>query len=121
MLMQHRDDKPGLAHAGLWVPPGGHPVPGESAEACARREFFEETEYVCGPLHWLEDAHVILGDQREFDIAFFWCHFDGVQRTVCHEGQSLEFVRREEAHAYPIPPFTLPIWDHVLEESHKRC
>lgn len=121
VLLQHRDDKPGLAHAGLWVPPGGHPDAGESAETCARREFFEETEYVCATLYPLDHAHVVLEDRRSFDIAFFWCRFDGVQPTVCHEGQALEFVRREDAHAYPIPSFILPIWDRGLEESLKSC
>ena len=36
-LMQHRDDKPGLRNAGMWVPPGGHRDPGEEAVACAGR------------------------------------------------------------------------------------
>ena len=42
-LLQHRDDKPGLSAAGLWVFPGGHCEPGETCRECARREFLEET------------------------------------------------------------------------------
>jgi len=103
------------------VPPGGHLEAGESSEACARREFLEETEYVCATLHPLDHTHVELEDRRAFDIAFFWCCFDGVQTTVCHEGEALEFVRREDAHAYPIPPFILPIWDRALKESLNSC
>jgi 8-oxo-dGTP pyrophosphatase MutT (NUDIX family) len=53
-LLQHRDDKPGLPHAGLWVFPGGHCEAGEPIEACARREFFEETGYRCEDVHELE-------------------------------------------------------------------
>ena len=44
MLLQLRDDKPGLRDAGKWVPPGGHCEPGESMKECARREFSEETD-----------------------------------------------------------------------------
>jgi 8-oxo-dGTP pyrophosphatase MutT (NUDIX family) len=114
VLMQHRDDKPGLPHAGMWVPPGGHADPGESAEACARREFREETGYVCDRLHFLEHAHVQIGDGRSFELAMFWAVYDGVQQTVCHEGQALEFIRREDADAYPIPAFIVPMWDRAL-------
>src|ERR1044071_3894179 len=54
-LMQLRDNKPGLNAAGLWVFPGGHCEPGESLEAGARREFQEETGYVCAALQWLTE------------------------------------------------------------------
>ncbi|PYM15194.1 MAG: hypothetical protein DME18_04840, partial [Verrucomicrobia bacterium] len=49
-LLQLRDNKPGLRAAGRWVFPGGHCQSGESIEDCARREFLEETDYVCGEL-----------------------------------------------------------------------
>ena len=45
VLLQHRDDKPGLRHANMWVPPGGHCEPGETPRECAQREFLEETCY----------------------------------------------------------------------------
>jgi len=52
-LLQLRDNKPGLNAAGLWVFPGGHCEPGESLEDGARREFLEETGYVCAALRWV--------------------------------------------------------------------
>ena len=44
-LLQLRDEKPGLRHAGKWVPPGGHAEDWEKIEDCASREFYEETNY----------------------------------------------------------------------------
>ena len=55
-LLQHRDDKPELRRAGMWVPPGGGLDPGEPAEAGARREIREETGYLCGELHAARDG-----------------------------------------------------------------
>ena len=56
-LLQHRDDKPGLPHANLWVPPGGHCDGDESWDACAAREFLEETGYSSDNwMLWREDV-----------------------------------------------------------------
>jgi len=52
-LLRHRDDKPGLRHAGMWVPPGGHAVLGESKHDCARRELREETDHFTSDLRLL--------------------------------------------------------------------
>jgi 8-oxo-dGTP pyrophosphatase MutT (NUDIX family) len=113
-LLQHRDDKPGLSHRDMWVPPGGHAEPGESAEACARREFLEETSYLCENLTWLTQTEVFLDGFPPFHLTVFWARYDGVQQTVCHEGQALAFVRREDADAHRIPAFIIPIWDRAL-------
>lgn len=87
-LLQHRDDKPGLSHSGLWTPPGGHCKPGESIVACAHREFEEETAYRLADLHVLAE---IVDDQAEgfspYKLTVFWASYDGVQRIECREGQ----------------------------------
>lgn len=121
VLLQHRDDKPGLPHANMWVTPGGHTERGESSEACARREFLEETSYVCGALRWLENTHVFLDEPQSFSLAVFWARFDGVQSPVCLEGQALEFVRRQDADAYRIPAFILPLWNKALAAFRKTA
>jgi len=114
-LMQLRDDKPGLRHARMWVPPGGHREPGESMEACARREFLEETGYVCDELHFLTsliDDHV--GGWPAYQLTVFWVHYDSNQRVRCMEGQALKFIRRGEADTYDIPAYLIHIWDMAL-------
>ena len=54
LLLQLRDDKPNLRHAGMWVPPGGHIDADESVEEGTLREFLEETDYVCCKINWLQ-------------------------------------------------------------------
>ena len=97
-LMQHRDNKPGLAHAGCWVPPGGHGEWPESAEDTARREFLEETGYRCGHLHFLltyEDDGATHDHPQTLHV--YWAEYDGVQPLSCFEGQALDFVPRSAA------------------------
>ena len=62
-LLQHRDDKPGLRNAGMWVPPGGHAESDELMLDCARRELREETEYDASDLRFL------LSFPKEIDYA----------------------------------------------------
>ena len=120
-LLQHRDDKLGLRHAGMWVPPGGHQEPGESELACAKREFREETGYECGALDWL----LSLDDSSQEGwpatlITFFWAQYDGTQQLQCMEGQALKFVERSAAAAYPIPPYLVRVWDMAIAASRQK-
>jgi len=114
-LLQHRDDKPNLAHAGLWVPPGGHCDCAEAPDACARREFFEETNYHCAALRHLADVDVdgVL-HALPIRLSMFWDVYDGRQPIVCREGQGLAFVARRAADVIPIPPYLLALWDRAV-------
>jgi 8-oxo-dGTP pyrophosphatase MutT (NUDIX family) len=112
-LFQHRDDKPGLNHAGRWVPPGGHAEPGEDIEDCARREFLEETEYACGELHVLTRFDDRVGD-NVIDLTMFWTRYDGRQPLVCREGQALEFVARDDFAGRDIPAYLVDVWDAAI-------
>jgi 8-oxo-dGTP pyrophosphatase MutT (NUDIX family) len=112
-LFQHRDDKPGLNHAGRWVPPGGHAHPGEDIENCARREFLEETEYRCEELHYLTRFDDRVGGSV-IDLTMFWARYDGRQAIVCREGQALEFIARDAFGGRDIPPYLVEIWDAAI-------
>jgi 8-oxo-dGTP diphosphatase len=114
-LLQHRDDKPGLRHAGRWVIPGGHCEPGETLEASARRELREETAYDCDALQWLvtrEGRHD--PGHPPYRLSVFWGRYDGQQSIRCLEGQALKFIQRADAHRYSIPEFLLGIWDEAI-------
>jgi 8-oxo-dGTP pyrophosphatase MutT (NUDIX family) len=114
-LLQHRDDKPELTHAGKWVPPGGHCEPGEPIEACARREFLEETGYKCVTLNPLTSYIDVDENGRAPEhLTVFWDRYDGVQPVACYEGQAVEFVERHRASTYAMPNYILELWDLAL-------
>ena len=120
LLMQLRDQKPGLPYAGYWSIPSGHRESGESAEQCARREFLEETAYRCGDLKRL----LVMTDRddtrTEYLLTIFWACYDGTQPLKCHEGQDLRFIERAAAASHPMPPFVVSIWDRALQEHGKH-
>jgi 8-oxo-dGTP pyrophosphatase MutT (NUDIX family) len=119
-LLQHRDNIPGLPHAGLWVFPGGHCEPGESADVCARREFVEETEYRCEQLHELDTIRGLSVEGfPAIELTVFWSRYDGRQPYRCLEGQALAFVERSRADDHPIPDYLLRLWDLALERSNR--
>lgn len=114
-LLQLRDNKPGLRHAGRWGIPGGHCEPGESLDVSARREIQEETGYVCGALSPIADFKD--HDDKTcppYRVVAYWCRYDGRQSVECREGQSLRFVARSEAPRHPLPESVLPVWDRAI-------
>ena len=117
-LLQHRDERPEIPHAGKWTPPGGHCEPGESIEACARREFAEETGYrlgvLCRLIEFL-DAHA--EGFQPLRLTVFGSRYDGVQALDCREGQAVQFIPREEAHRYPIPGYLVDLWDCAVNAA----
>lgn len=114
-LLQHRDNKPGLNAAGLWVFPGGHCEDGESVQCCARREFREETGYDCAGLVPLTAFEFRVPETGQlYQLNFFWCEYDGRQVIHCYEGQAVEFIARERAVGYPKPEYLLDVWDLAL-------
>lgn len=117
-LLQHRDDKPALRHAGMWVPPGGHADPGEPMLDCARRELREETEYDAADLQFLTSFEDAVEGRPAYRLTVFWCRYDGVQSIVCHEGQGLAFIERSAATNYPMPAFVINTWDAALVAAH---
>lgn len=114
-----RDDKPGLPHANLWVPPGGHCEEGERSPSCAEREFFEETGYRCRNLRFLAEIDV---DDVPFSpplhLTIYWDVYDGRQAVACNEGQALEFVPRSRVPHLAIPRYLLDLWDQALDAWH---
>ena len=113
-LLQHRDDKPGLRNAGMWVPPGGHAEVGESILDCARRELREETDYDAADLRFLLTFDDTVEGWPAYRLTIFWCWYDGMQPVACHEGQRLAFIERSMAAIYPIPTHLLNAWDAAL-------
>lgn len=114
VLLQHRDDTPGLRNAGMWVPPGGHAEPGELMLDCARRELREETDYDASDLRFLLSFDDTVEGWPMYQLTFFWCWYDRSQSIACHEGQALAFVGRNMGANYPIPTYLVNAWDTAL-------
>ena len=119
-LLQHRDDKPGLRNAAMWVPPGGHCECGEDIETCARREMREETNYECGELFHLVSQDDALPGWPVYRLVVFWGIFDGVQEVCCREGQAMEFVERPDVNRLPMSQYLVELWDLALEAYAHR-
>jgi 8-oxo-dGTP pyrophosphatase MutT (NUDIX family) len=117
VLMQHRDNKPGLRAAGQWVPPGGHCEDGEGLEIGAHREFLEETGYRCQDLVLI--CQMVSDNDPGWppqDLAVFVALYDGKQKVSCFEGQAVKFIERDHATHYLIPEYILEIWDRALRQ-----
>lgn len=113
-LLQLRDDKPLLMHAGLWVFPGGHAEVGEEPAACAQRELEEETAYRADRLDHLAALHDPK-DGAPSPVQLFAAEWDGRQSIECREGRELRWISRDEAAGLPMPEFLRDAWDeHVL-------
>lgn len=114
-LLQLRDEKPDLQDAGLWVFPGGHIEPGETAEGGARREMLEETGYTCDRLYPLVRlGSRDLGYGVDFTLFFFWAVYDGRQSVHCREGRDLRFLDRRDADSLAARPYLVTVWDQAL-------
>jgi 8-oxo-dGTP pyrophosphatase MutT (NUDIX family) len=112
-LLQLRDEKPGLNASGLWVFPGGHKEPDEDIWTCAKREFFEETNYHCTNLRWLMQIDDSFLSHTPLNLHIFWDRYDGNSSYICQEGQALEFISREQALDIAVPEYLVAIWDLV--------
>ena len=115
LLLQLRDEKPNLRHGGMWVPPGGHSEPEETIEECTRREFYEETNYLCEHINWVFALRVQHPQWHTYLLGISWAYYDEKQTITCHEGQALKFIKRNESNTLPIPIFIYPIWDKLTK------
>ncbi|HXK34624.1 MAG TPA: NUDIX domain-containing protein [Dehalococcoidia bacterium] len=103
MLLQHRDDKPGLPSAGMWGFFGGHVEPGETPEQAFLREMDEELGW--RPRHLERFGSVVVEHGPRHVVSHrFAAHLDvPVASLRLREGQDLGLFAPEA-----LPPRIVP-------------
>lgn len=113
-LLQLRDEKEGLSASGLWVFPGGHKELDEDIISCARREFLEETGYLCYHLKWIMSINDAFIDKPQVLLHIFSDKYNKDKSYTCYEGQALEFIPRQNAEKMKVPEYITLIWDLAI-------
>lgn len=114
VLLQLRDDIPGICWPAHWALPGGRREPGESWEQAAIREVAEETGIL---LDRVERVRAVDGDGDGTPL--FRGAFDGDESDlVLGEGQELRLVFPSGPLPEPMPPH---IRRHIARLSGARA
>jgi mutator protein MutT len=116
LIAQRRD---GDHLGGLWEFPGGKRDPGESYEACLRRELLEELgiEVEVGDLYQeVEHAY----PERSVRLRFFLCRWTR-HEPVALGCKAFEWVGRESLGAYAFPAADEHLLESLLNSSEPWC
>jgi ADP-ribose pyrophosphatase YjhB (NUDIX family) len=105
-LLIRRAKPPGV---GTWSLPGGKQELGETAEAAARRELFEETGLDCGPLTLIGHAdliHSLPSGEIEFHytILDFAAPYVGGEPVAGDDASATAWVRETDYPRYQLTP-----------------
>jgi len=104
VLLQLRDERPGLEFAGHWTLPGGHVEAGESPEAAIRRELMEEM-FLDIPLEFLRDYPARRGPLnlvRVWQVLYTGEVRQPAESIPLTEGQALRFFGPAEIDSLPL-------------------
>jgi ADP-ribose pyrophosphatase YjhB (NUDIX family) len=106
VLLIRRGKPPGL---GQWSLPGGAQELGETAEACARRELFEETGLQAGPMRLVAHADSIHHDaagrlQFHYTILDFGAHYVAGEAIAGDDVSAVAWVHPDRFHEYDLWP-----------------
>jgi mutator protein MutT len=104
----------GVHLAGYWEFPGGKCQPGETLEACLRRELQEELA-IEGTVvrRLLTTSHDY--DDRRVELHFFACHISGTPQAL--QGQEIRWVARDELRDLTFPPADNEMIDILTERA----
>ncbi|WP_297372266.1 NUDIX hydrolase [Acidocella sp.] len=109
VLLIRRAKPPG---AGLWSLPGGKQELGETAEAAARRELFEETGLTCGPLTLIGHADIIERNSAgsiefHYTVLDFAAPYIGGEPVAADDASATAWVREADYSRYALTPALL--------------
>lgn len=106
VLLVKRGKPPGV---GQWSLPGGAQELGETAEACARRELFEETGLEAGPLQLIAHVDSMHRDpsgqlQYHYTILDFGAHYVSGEAVAGDDVSDIAWVHPDRFDAYGVWP-----------------
>lgn len=92
MLLQQRDDNPGIHSPGHWTLWGGRVEEGETPDQAIRRELNEELELVDIPLAWWRVYERPWREENVIEQHIYIAPFDRPAESLnLHEGQALRY------------------------------
>lgn len=115
VLLQQRDEKPGLAFPGCWTLFGGRVEPGESPDEAMARELMEELEIRVPLTHWRvydEPWKDVIVEQH-----VYYAPFDrAVDSMVLNEGQAMGYFTPAQIEKLPIAFFFRSVLETFFTE-----
>ena len=120
VLFQLRDNKTNISNPNMWVPPGGHAKKYEKISSCAKREFFEETRYICKNIKFICNKKFKLKKLDTMSVYFYWENYDHKQKIKCNEGQKTKFLSFQNFKKKNKPEYLLEIYRTVLKLKLKK-
>jgi len=103
-LFQLRDRIP-IRDSGKWVLPGGKKESGEDDLDCAKREFYEETNYIIRTPKLIYTSFILKYGFEGYKLSIFEEIYDNKQKIYCKEGQSAKFINFKKFNLYNVDPF----------------
>lgn len=100
VLLQQRDDKPGLRYAGCWTIFGGSVEDGENFDDAIRRELREELDLEVPLALWLEyecPARTVRGEVVTTNHVYVGQMSRDLNSLTLYEGQGMAYFTREAA------------------------
>jgi mutator protein MutT len=106
VLLQLRDDAPGLSFAGCWTLPGGRVETGEDADDAVRREVLEELSIRPTVSLWRVYERPHLSDATSpitiVQFVYRGSITDPIEDLATNEGKEIRFVTASEVSRLPI-------------------
>ncbi len=119
VLLQHRDDKPGLPYASFWTFFGGAVEPGETPDEAVRRELLEELAlenplrfwkaYTC-PARSIPGTRIVTNHVYTGELA------RPLETLTLYEGQGMRFYSEAESHSLQLAFMQSPILEEFFME-----